>query len=73
MPSQDTSTPASTSTPSCGADLPALYNRLQALDSDLAQHRLSIAYALDELGTALEHSRQVRQQILALMAREVRR
>lgn len=69
MPPQNTSTPTSTSSP----DLAALVERLRGLDTDLVQHRLTLAYALDDLGATLEQSRQVRTQLVGLLAREVSR
>lgn len=69
MPLQSTSIRTSTST----SDLAALVERLRVLDTDLVQHRLQLAFALDDLGATLEQSRQVRTQLVGLLAREVAR
>lgn len=69
MPSQHTSTPPPTSSP----EVAQLVTRLQALDAELVAHRRHLTCALDDLGTTLEHARQVRQQLVGLLTREVAR
>lgn len=69
MPSQTTPISAAPSSP----DVRALASRLQRIDDATADLLRGLRFALEDLSTALDEARQVRQQLAALLTRDVPR
>ena len=69
VPSQTTPISAAPSSP----DVATLATRLQRIDDATADLLRGLRFNLDDLATALDEARQVRQQLVALLTRDVAR